>query len=83
MDATLEPDLDPFGDCVSPALYVMREATERALAELADCGLEPARPVVLVGPPGIGKSLLLQLTRKNLGEILPVWSRHMSGAQSC
>jgi type II secretory pathway predicted ATPase ExeA len=57
---------DPFGDTVNPSFYVPREATERILAELMDCGSEPAHPAVLVGPPGVGKSLLLRLVGKRL-----------------
>ncbi len=66
MNAAPVPEIDPFGDVSSPLLYVMRAATERALAELVDCGIEPARPAVLVGPPGIGKSLLLHVAGKSI-----------------
>jgi len=45
---------------------VARSATERTLAELSECASEPARPSVLVGPPGIGKSLLLRLAADRL-----------------
>jgi type II secretory pathway predicted ATPase ExeA len=69
MDTISESDTDAFGDAVSPSLYVAREATERALAELVDCALEPARPVVLVGPPGVGKSLLLRLAGKRVDDV--------------
>jgi type II secretory pathway predicted ATPase ExeA len=45
---------------------VVRAATERALAALSECACEPARPAVLVGPPGTGKSLLLRLAAERL-----------------
>lgn len=69
MNAIRDPEIDPFGDASSPSLYVMREATERALSELVGYGSEPARPAVLVGPPGIGKSLLLQVAGKSIDSV--------------
>jgi general secretion pathway protein A len=64
--AAPEPWIDPFGDTVSPSLYVARKATERALIELVECGTEPARPAVLLGPPGIGKTLLLRHVEESI-----------------
>jgi type II secretory pathway predicted ATPase ExeA len=58
--------IDPFGAAVTPSFYVPREATERVLAELLECGSAMARPAVILGPPGIGKSLLLQLVARRL-----------------
>ena len=69
MNSAPEPRIDPFGDTVSPSLYVPRKATERALIELVECGTEPARPAVLLGPPGIGKSLLLRRAAQSIQEV--------------
>ncbi|MBW2399330.1 MAG: AAA family ATPase [Deltaproteobacteria bacterium] len=66
MDANSNLPIDPFGAAVMPSLYVAREATERVLAELLACGRATARPAVILGPPGIGKSLLLQLVAERL-----------------
>src|SRR5262245_50509117 len=52
---------DPFGLTPDTAAYVPREATERALAELAEAVHGRARPVVLLAPGGAGKTLLLHL----------------------
>jgi len=57
--------IDPFGSKDETALYVSRPATEEALAELG-AGLAESRLVGLVGPPGIGKSLLLKLMERRL-----------------
>lgn len=57
---------DPFADRPDPALYVPREASERALAELAACAGEPDRPAALLAGPGLGKTLLLHLLAKRL-----------------
>jgi type II secretory pathway predicted ATPase ExeA len=69
VDSAPEPRIDPFGDTANPSLYVPREATERALIELVECGTEPARPAVLLGPPGIGKSLLLRRVEESIQDI--------------
>jgi len=69
MDTIAESEIDPFSDGVTPYLYVTREATERALTGLVHCATEPARPAVLVGPPGIGKSLLLRLAAERVRDI--------------
>jgi general secretion pathway protein A len=66
LEVTQQVLIDPFGDAVMPAFYVERDATERALAQLLDCGSAADRPAVIVGPPGIGKSLLLQLVAERL-----------------
>jgi type II secretory pathway predicted ATPase ExeA len=66
--ATPKLEIDPFGEVSGPSLYVMREATEHALAELLHCGGEPARPAVLLGPAGIGKSLLLQVAGRSIDD---------------
>jgi general secretion pathway protein A len=66
LEANPKARIDPFGDTVMPACYVEREATDRALAQLLDCGSAAERPAVIIGPPGIGKSLLLQLAAERL-----------------
>ncbi len=57
---------DPFADRPDPALYVPREASERALAELLACAGEPDRPAALLAGPGLGKTLLLHLLAMRL-----------------
>ena len=57
---------DPFGTAADPARYVPREATERALLELERIVLDGESSAVLVGVPGIGKTLLLRLLRRRL-----------------
>ena len=52
---------DPFSRIPDIAGYLPRPATERALGLLAEAAHRGDRPVVLAGPPGIGKTLLLHL----------------------
>jgi type II secretory pathway predicted ATPase ExeA len=49
---------DPFGETTDPGVYVARTASEAALEALWSA-LEERRLPALVGPPGIGKTLLL------------------------
>jgi type II secretory pathway predicted ATPase ExeA len=58
--------IDPFSDNPDPALYVPRDATERALASLLDCVTAPGRHALLLSPPGTGKTLLLHLLETRL-----------------
>lgn len=60
------PPLDPFADTPNPALYVPRDASDRALAGLLDCAGRPDRPAALLAPPGHGKTLLLHLLAARL-----------------
>ena len=53
------PEVHPFGETTDPGIYVPREATEIALDGMVRGLLEEEGPVALVGPPGIGKTLLL------------------------
>lgn len=58
---------DPFVLTANPADYVPREATERALFELeAALGGGGRRPVLLSGPAGLGKTLLLRVLEERL-----------------
>ena len=52
---------DPFGLAATPSAYVPRAASERALQSV-DRSLRDGRFPALVGPPGLGKTLLLQRT---------------------
>ena len=64
---------DPFAATADPALYVRREACERALAELVRALARSRGPVALTGPPGLGKTLLLQVLAGRLrGRASPV-----------
>jgi type II secretory pathway predicted ATPase ExeA len=56
---TVEPD--PFSDTNDPAAYVPRIATESALVEMEMALRDGARVVCLEGPPGSGKSMLLNV----------------------
>jgi type II secretory pathway predicted ATPase ExeA len=57
---------DPFSLTANPNLYVRRSATERALEELEARIERGARTVVLIGPAGIGKTLLLRVLAERL-----------------
>jgi MSHA biogenesis protein MshM len=59
--------VDPFGLTPDTGSYVPREATERALAELVAAVQRAAEPVVLLGPAGAGKTLLLHLLPERVG----------------
>jgi type II secretory pathway predicted ATPase ExeA len=65
---------DPFGLTADPQGYVPRDATEAALAALVATLREGRRPAALVGPPGLGKTLLLHLVAQRLDDRLrPVY----------
>jgi type II secretory pathway predicted ATPase ExeA len=57
---------DPFGLTADPDGYVPRSATEEALATLVATLREGRRPAALLGPPGLGKTLLLHLVGRRL-----------------
>jgi type II secretory pathway predicted ATPase ExeA len=61
---------DPFGLTADPQGYVPRGATEQALTALLATLREGRRPVALVGPPGLGKTLLLHLAGERLDDRL-------------
>jgi type II secretory pathway predicted ATPase ExeA len=67
-------ETDPFGLTADPERYVPREATEQALAALEQTLREGRRPAALVGPPGLGKTLLLHMVGMRLDDRLrPVY----------
>lgn len=53
--------IDPFGPTANPSLYVPRPSTREALARVREFVDAGRRPVALVGPPGIGKTMLLRV----------------------
>lgn len=59
-----------FSERADPALYVPRDATDRALGELARCIAKPGQPVALCAPPGLGKTLMLRLLEHKLRDKL-------------
>ncbi len=61
---------DPFEPTASPRAYVPRAATEAALAALGGVARSGLAPGALVGPLGIGKTLLLQVLGDRLGREL-------------
>jgi len=61
---------DPFGLTADPEGYVPRDATQQALEALVKTLREGQRPAALVGPPGLGKTLLLHLVGAQLDDRL-------------
>jgi hypothetical protein len=61
---------DPFAITPDPNVYVPRAATEFARKELLRCACNPAKTAALIGPPGLGKTLLLHLLAKEAPEDL-------------
>ncbi len=53
--------VDPFGTAANPSFYVPRPVTEEALRQVRMLVDRGRRPVALVGPPGIGKTMLLRV----------------------
>lgn len=58
----------PFVDTADPGAYVPREACELALAGLVAAAGRPAGRAALMGPPGIGKTLMLRVALERLSE---------------
>lgn len=59
--------IDPFQSAPDPALYVPRRASERAVTEFERGLFQTLEAVVvLVGPPGIGKSVVLAEVARRL-----------------
>jgi type II secretory pathway predicted ATPase ExeA len=68
-----EEPADPFGLASTPSAYVPRAASERALHEL-DRALRDRRVPALLGPPGLGKTLLLQRIAARVGHrVRPIY----------
>ncbi len=61
---------DPFAATSDPSLYVPRQATERALEALADAVWHQGGIAALLGPPGVGKSLLLRVLARRAEDAL-------------
>jgi type II secretory pathway predicted ATPase ExeA len=61
---------DPFAITPDPAVYVPRAATENARKELLRSACNPAKTSALIGPPGLGKTLLLHLLAEEAPEDL-------------
>ncbi len=61
---------DPFALTADPDGYVPRPATEEVLAALVKTLREGRRPAALLGPPGLGKTLLLHLVGRQLDDRL-------------
>jgi type II secretory pathway predicted ATPase ExeA len=59
---------DPFAITPDPGVYVPREATETARKELLRSACNPAKTSALIGPPGLGKTLLLHLLAEEVPE---------------
>lgn len=61
MDRVPPVERDPFSDTSDPAAYVPRIATEAVLVELEMALRDGVRVLCLEGPPGSGKSILLNV----------------------
>ena len=59
---------DPFAVTPDPEVYVPRAATETARVELLRSACNPAKTSALIGPPGLGKTLLLHLLAEEVPE---------------
>jgi type II secretory pathway predicted ATPase ExeA len=59
---------DPFAITPDPEVYVPRAATEAARKELLRSACNPAKTTALIGPPGLGKTLLLHLLAQEAPE---------------
>jgi hypothetical protein len=59
---------DPFAITPDPGVYVPRAATETARKELLRSACNPANCTALIGPPGLGKTLLFHLLAEEAPE---------------
>ncbi len=67
-DETLELKGDPFEMTSDPAAYVPRPATEELLESVASALGGGARAIAVTGPPGLGKTMLLRVFERRLGD---------------
>jgi type II secretory pathway predicted ATPase ExeA len=65
-----DPVRNPFGLTANLNAYVPRRATEVALSALVRAARAGRRPAALIGPRGIGKTLLLHLLADRVGHEL-------------
>ena len=59
---------DPFESTANPARYVARPACEEVLGAIEFALLHGSEPVVLTGPTGLGKTMLLQVLGERLAQ---------------
>jgi hypothetical protein len=77
---------DPFETTANPARYVPRPASERALGAIELALVQGSGPILLTGPPGIGKTMLLGVLSRRLAEtyrIVRVPYAALSGPEIC
>ncbi len=62
----LASDLDPFEVTSDPTAYVPRSVTQELLASIEGALRRGAPSIVVTGPPGLGKTLLLRVLERRL-----------------
>ena len=61
----MPPDFDPLGEGADPRRYVPLATSERILSDIAANIHESASPILLAGPSGVGKTLILHVLGEN------------------